>query len=268
MTRDDELGDGLSRAAQQFTPRDHAASAWSRGRVIRRRRRGVLTGVSGLGIAAAAGGIYLAGAGLGESAPMEPVGPPPAQTLPPPTTEPDAGPDPTGDPTSGPTDDDTGGVTEQPDPPCSTVGLDVGQVESGQAPAAVTEAAQQALAEVLACDSDALIERAEANDTVLGFGESTAAEALALPEQGEERYRLIALLLTATGEPEQIDAGDLTLWRWPALSGSETQDRELLEASGLYTSEELDQVFFDGDYYGWRIAFTADGGWQYLVAGD
>lgn len=257
----DDLARALGHAAQQFTPLDHAASAWRRGRALRRRRLGTVSGLTGLAVAAAAGGIYVAGGGLAGPETAPPAG---TGTATPPGPAPTTLPDP-----SGPVA--TSSATESEPPPtaaCSADGLNVGPLASGDAPEAATDGAQQVLEAVLSCDSELLIERAGVDGTVLGLGDASPDEVLALPESDAERYRLMAQLLTSVGDPAEVDAGEMTVWRWPALSGDEASDRALLADAGLYTAEELDVVFIEGEYYGWRIAFTDEGRWQYLTAGD
>ena len=42
----------------------------------------------------------------------------------------------------------------------------------------------------------------------------------------------------------------------------------MLVDSGLYTQEQIDSMKAGGSYLGYRTAITADGDWQFFVAGD
>jgi hypothetical protein len=60
-------------------------------------------------------------------------------------------------------------------------------------------------------------------------------------------------------------------YAWPTAyqeSPSETDWRALVDA-GLYTEEQVEQMKAGGTgYLGYRTAITADGDWQFFVAGD
>ena len=60
-------------------------------------------------------------------------------------------------------------------------------------------------------------------------------------------------------------------YAWPtAYSESPTDEAwQALVDAGLYTQEQIDQMKAGGTgYLGYRTAITADGDWQFFVAGD
>ena len=59
-------------------------------------------------------------------------------------------------------------------------------------------------------------------------------------------------------------------YAWPtAYSENPTEEAwQALVETGLYTQEQIDQMKTAGSYLGWRTAITADGDWQFFVAGD
>ena len=59
-------------------------------------------------------------------------------------------------------------------------------------------------------------------------------------------------------------------YAWPtAYSESPTEEAwQALVDAGLYTQEQIDSMKAGGSYLGYRTAITADGDWQFFVAGD
>ena len=43
---------------------------------------------------------------------------------------------------------------------------------------------------------------------------------------------------------------------------------EVLEVREEFTQDQIDSMKTAGSYLGWRTAITADGDWQFFVAGD
>jgi hypothetical protein len=84
---------------------------------------------------------------------------------------------------------------------------------------------------------------------------------------------------SGTDEPMRVLATILTLaytrnesgsYAWPTAyqeSPSEADWQALVDA-GLYSQEQVDSMKAGGSYLGYRTAITADGDWQFFVAGD
>jgi hypothetical protein len=77
--------------------------------------------------------------------------------------------------------------------------------------------------------------------------------------------RQLATILTLP--PTRNESGS---YAWPtAYDESPTDaDWQALVDAGLLTQEQVDQMKAAGSYLGYRTAITADGDWQFFVAGD
>jgi superfamily I DNA/RNA helicase len=87
-----------------------------------------------------------------------------------------------------------------------------------------------------------------------------------LEEEGTEKpMRALATILTLPYTRNESGS-----YAWPtAYSERPTEEAwQALVDAGLYTQEQIDSMKTAGSYLGWRTAITADGDWQFFVAGD
>lgn len=175
-------------------------------------------------------------------------------------------------PTVTPTGPSTGTTLLVPDPAhasggCGTDGFTPGQVRLDGVNTAAGMTASLLAADVISCDTAALVERATTDGTHLG--DQDPAAAWNLPE-ARPRYRALAALLTATS-PAPVGTG----WVWPAAAAPgpiTAQAWEEVAAAGLHTPGELEAMRDKGLYSGWKVAIDDDGAWtvmtdeQWLVA--
>jgi hypothetical protein len=163
-------------------------------------------------------------------------------------------------------------VTQPPAEPqadCSTSALRLTLPEQ-DLPAAVADVRQRVFEAAVACDYDTLeqiaLERGEGFTFSYGGGDSAAAHWRELEESGaEEPMRVLATILTLPFTRNESGS-----YAWPTAydeSPTETDWQALVDA-GLYTQEQIDQMKAGGMYLGYRTAITADGDWQFFVAGD
>lgn len=166
-------------------------------------------------------------------------------------------------------------VTQQPAEPepeadCSTSTLRLTLPEQ-ELPAAVAEVRQRIFDAAVACDYDTLeqiaLEQGAGFTFSYGGGDSAAAHWRELEEGGaEEPMRVLATILTLPYTRNESGS-----YAWPTAydeSPSEADWQALVDA-GLYTQEQIDQMKAGGTgYLGYRTAITADGDWQFYVAGD
>ena len=163
-------------------------------------------------------------------------------------------------------------VTQPPAEPaaeCSTSGLRLTLPEQ-DLPAPVADARQRIFGAAVACDYDTLeeiaLERGEGFTFSYGGGDSAAAHWRGLEESGaEEPMRQLATILTLPFTRNESGS-----YAWPtAYDESPTDaDWQALVDAGLQTQAEVDQMKAAGSYLGYRTAITADGDWQFFVAGD
>ena len=163
-------------------------------------------------------------------------------------------------------------VTEEPEVTCSTAGLRLTLPEQ-ELPVAVAEVRKRVFDAAVACDYDTLDEIAleQGEGFTFSYGASTDAS---------EYWRDVEENSTEQPKPMRALAAILTLpftrnesgsYAWPsAYSESPTEEawRDLVDA-GLYTAEEVQLMQEQNTgYLGYRTAITADGDWQFFVAGD
>ena len=155
---------------------------------------------------------------------------------------------------------------------CSSSGLRLTLAEQ-DLPPAVAAVRQRVFDAAVACDYDTLEEIAleQGEGFTFSYGGGTDAS---------EYWRSVEEGAAETPEPMRALATILTLpytrnesgsYAWPtAYSESPTEDawRDLVDA-GLYGAEQVEQMKTQGTgYLGYRTAITADGDWQFFVAGD
>ena len=139
-------------------------------------------------------------------------------------------------------------------------------------PQAVADVRQRVFDAALACDYETLeqiaLEQGEGFTFSYGAGpdDSAAAYWRELEESGAEQpLRVLATILTLPHTRNESGS-----YAWPnAYSESPTDEAwQALVDAGLYTQEELESMKAGGMYLGYRTAITAEGDWQFFVAGD
>ena len=155
---------------------------------------------------------------------------------------------------------------------CSTSALRLTLPEQ-ELPAAVADVRQRVFNAAVACDYDTLEEIAleQGEGFTFSYGGATDASEYwrDLEENSTERpkpMRALAAILTMPFTRNESGS-----YAWPtAYSENPTEEawRELVYA-GLYGADEVEQMKTQGTgYLGYRTAITADGDWQFFVAGD
>jgi hypothetical protein len=163
-------------------------------------------------------------------------------------------------------------TTTEPEAACSTAALRLTLPEQ-ELPPEVAEVRKRAFDAAVACDYDTLeqiaLEKGEGFTFSYG-GETDASEYWRSLEEGseEEPKPLRALATILTMPFTRNESGS---YAWPTAY-SENPAAEAWQAlvdAGLYAQETVDAMMEQGTgYLGYRTAITADGDWQFFVAGD
>jgi hypothetical protein len=160
-------------------------------------------------------------------------------------------------------------VSGEPDVTCSTAGLRLTLPEQ-DIPAEVADVRERVFDAAVACDYDTLEQIAleKGAGFTFTYGSETDASEYwrGLEEEGtEEPMRVLASILTLPFTRNESGS-----YAWPtAYSEHPTEaDWQALVDAGLYSQEQVDSMKTGGSYLGWRTAITADGDWQFFVAGD
>ena len=155
---------------------------------------------------------------------------------------------------------------------CSTGSLRL-KLPEQDLPAVVAEVRERVFGAAVACDYDTLeeiaLEQGEGFTFSYGGGTSAAEHWRQLEEDGvEEPMRILATILTLPFTRNETGS-----YAWPTAyqeSPSDADWQALVDA-GISTQEQVDAMRAapgDGGYLGYRTAITADGDWQFFVAGD
>jgi hypothetical protein len=159
----------------------------------------------------------------------------------------------------------------EPEPGCAAAELNRVLPEE-DLPQPVADVRQRVFDAALACDYEALeqiaLEQGEGFTFSYGAGpdDSAAVYWRELEESGAEQpLRVLATILTLPHTRNESGS-----YAWPnAYSESPTDEAwQALVDAGLYTQEELESMKAGGMYLGYRTAITAEGDWQFFVAGD
>jgi hypothetical protein len=155
---------------------------------------------------------------------------------------------------------------------CSTSGLRLTLPEQ-QLPAEVAEVRERIFGAAVACDYETLeqiaLEQGEGFTFSYGGGDSAAAYWRQLEASSSVAPKPLRTLATILTMPyTRNESGS---YAWPTAyseNATEAAWQELVDA-GLYTQEQVDSMQAGGTgYLGYRAAITADGDWQFFVAGD
>jgi hypothetical protein len=160
-------------------------------------------------------------------------------------------------------------VPAEPEVRCSTAGLRLTLPEQ-ELPRPVADIRERVFGAAVACDYETLeqiaLEKGEGFTFSYGAGTSAAEHWRMLEQSGsEEPMRILATILTLPFTRNESGS-----YAWPTAyqeSPAEADWQALVDA-GLYTQEEIDSMRAGGSYFGYRTAITADGDWQFFVAGD
>ena len=167
-------------------------------------------------------------------------------------------------------------VTAPPGPEvaCSTANLRLTLPEQ-ELPPSVAEVRKRIFDAAVACDYETLeqiaLERGEGFTYSYG-GDASAAvfwrerEEAGTVEPGPKPMRTLAAILAMPFTRNESGS-----YAWPtAYQESPTDaDWQAIVDAGLYTQEAVEQMkSFGSGYLGYRTAITADGDWQFFVAGD
>jgi len=167
-------------------------------------------------------------------------------------------------------------VTEptEPEVECSAAGLRVVLPEQ-DLPPAVADVRQRVFDAAVACDYETLeevaLEEGEGFTYSYGGDESAAAfwrerEEAAEEEPGPKPMRALAAILALPFTRNETGS-----YAWPTAyrESPAAADWQAIVDAGLYTQEQVDSMKSGGSgYLGYRTAITADGDWQFFVAGD
>ena len=139
-------------------------------------------------------------------------------------------------------------------------------------PPEVADVRERIFGAAVACDYETLeqiaLEQGEGFTFSYGSGDSAAEYWRQVEEAGTERpLPMLALATILTMPYTRNESGS---YAWPtAYNESPTEEAwRVLVVSGLYTQEQIDSMKAGGSYLGYRTAITADGDWQFFVAGD
>ena len=158
----------------------------------------------------------------------------------------------------------------EPETACSTSGQRTVLLVQ-DLPDAVADVRDDVFNAAMACDYDELeriaLERGEGFTFSYGGGTSAAAYWRELEQSGTEQpMRDLVAILNLPYTRNETGS-----YAWPTAydeSPSEADWQALVDA-GLHTQEEVDLMKEQGTgYLGYRTAITADGDWQFFVAGD
>jgi len=161
--------------------------------------------------------------------------------------------------------------TTAPESECSTSALRLTLPEQ-ELPAAVAEVRKRVFDAAVACDYETLeeiaLEQGEGFTFSYGAGTDASEYWRQAEESGEEPEPMRALATILTLPYTRNESGS---YAWPtAYDESPTEeDWQALVEAGLYDAETVEQMKTQGTgYLGYRTAITADGDWQFFVAGD
>jgi hypothetical protein len=159
-----------------------------------------------------------------------------------------------------------------PPPPCSTSDLRLTLPEQ-DLPPPVADVRKRVFDAAAVCDYDTLEQIANEKGQGFTFSYGSGMDASEywrdLEENGVEMPKPMRALATILTQP--FSRNESGSYAWPtAYSENPTEEawRDLVY-SGLYSAEVVDRMRDQNTgYLGYRTAITADGDWQFFVAGD
>lgn len=169
------------------------------------------------------------------------------------------------------TETTTAPAETEPAADCSTSGLRLTLPEQ-DLPAEVADVRERVFGAAVACDYDELeriaVEKGEGFTFSYGSGDSAADFWRGLEESSSAEPKPMRALATILTMP--FTRNETGSYAWPTAYSENPTDEawQALADAGLYSPEQVDQMKADGMYLGYRTAITADGDWQFFVAGD
>lgn len=163
-------------------------------------------------------------------------------------------------------------VTQEPETACSTAGLRLTLPEQ-DLPPAVADVRKRVFDAAVACDYATLeqiaLEQGEGFTFSYGSETSAADYWRLLEESGTEEPKPMRALAAILAMPYTRNESGSYAWP-PAYDESPTEEAwRLLVDSGLYAQDDVELMkSYSTGYLGYRTAITADGDWQFFVAGD
>lgn len=165
-------------------------------------------------------------------------------------------------------------VVEEPEAACSTAGLRLTLPEQ-DLPPEVAEVRKRVFGAAVACDYETLeeiaLEQGDGFTFSYGGGDSASDYWGQVEEANTEQPLPMRALAAILAMP--FTRNETGSYAWPtAYSEAPTDEAwQALVSAGLYTQEQVDSMKAapgEGGYLGYRTAITADGDWQFFVAGD
>lgn len=162
-------------------------------------------------------------------------------------------------------------TTESSGADCSAAGLELTLPEQ-ELPPAVADVRRRVFAAATACDYDMLEEIALEQGEGFAFtygGESDASDYWRGEEQKADEPKPLQALATILTLP--VTRNETGSYAWPSAYSESPSDADwqALVDAGLYPQEQIDLATSQGTgYLGYRTAITADGDWQFFIAGD
>ena len=161
--------------------------------------------------------------------------------------------------------------TQEPEVECSTAGLRLTLPEQ-DLPPAVADVRKRIFDAAVACDYDTLEQIAleKGEGFTFSYGSATDASEYWRSARGGPGGRAQADAHARDDPDDAYTRNETGSYAWPtAYKESPTEaDWQALVDAGLYTQEQIDSMKAAGSYLGYRTAITADGDWQFFVAGD
>jgi hypothetical protein len=159
----------------------------------------------------------------------------------------------------------------EPGAQCSSAAVHA-TLSDQELPQPVAEVRKRIFDAAVACDYDALEQIAleQGEGFTFSYGADTDASEYwrRIEEESTEEPKPMRALVTILTMPyTRNESGS---YAWPtAYDESPTEEAwRVLVVSGLYPQEQIDSMKAAGSYLGYRTAITADGDWQFFVAGD
>jgi hypothetical protein len=154
---------------------------------------------------------------------------------------------------------------------CSTSGLRL-TLPDQELPPAVAEVRKRVFDAAVACDYDTLEQIALEKGAGFTFSYGSGTDASEywgeVEESSSEEPKPMRALATILTMP--FTRNESGSYAWPTAYSENPSEGawQALAASGLYSQDVVDQMKAGGMYLGYRTAITADGDWQFFVAGD
>jgi hypothetical protein len=162
-------------------------------------------------------------------------------------------------------------TTSEGDGACSMSGVRL-TLPDQDLPPEVAEVRKRVFDAAAACDYDTLEQIANEKGQGFTFSYGSGMDASEywreLEENSVETPKPMRALATILTHP--FSRNESGSYAWPTAYSERPTDEawQALVDAGLYSQEQIDQMKTAGSYLGWRTAITADGDWQFFVAGD